>query len=110
MPGSLHAAERQLDPATRTVVIDEDLPAAYRSGQTKLPGAVSGPDASHEAIGRSIRDVHRLHLADKRDDDLHGTEYLLLGEPVLGAKPGDQGRPNVVTLMRRVGQDLALRA
>ncbi len=54
MPRSLHAAERQLDTAASTIIIDEDLTGMDRMGEPELTSTIIGPDSAHETIGRAV--------------------------------------------------------
>src|SRR5215217_8524169 len=80
MARTLDAAERQLDSAAGTVVVDEDLSRLNGARQAKLPPAVAGPDSTDKAKGRAVRQIDRLLLAVEGHHDLNRPEDLLLYE------------------------------
>src|SRR5690606_9429033 len=77
------AAEGQLYPARRAVVVDEDLSGPQPLGQPHLPPAVGGPDARDEAVVGAVGDGDGFVLRFERDDDDGWAEDFLLRQRMI---------------------------
>src|SRR5580704_14723189 len=106
MPRFTDSAERQLDAATRAVIVEEHLPRAQRLGEPHLPPPVRGPDASHEAVAGPVSDRDRLGLVVKGNDHLDRPEDFLLRQAMSWADIGEQSRGDVISALRRILYDL----
>src|SRR6185369_3810118 len=105
---ALDAAEGQLHAAAGAIIVDEDLTGADGALHPELPAAIPRPDPGDEAIGRAIGDADRIGLVLEGDDDLDGTEDLLLRQAMIGGGAGEEGRADVMPALGRIGDDAAL--
>src|SRR5579859_6326264 len=107
--GAADAAERQLDPAAGAVIVEEHLTRLEPLRDAQEPRTIARPHARHQAVGRSVRDAHRLILTVERNDHHDGPEDLLLREPMGGRHVREQGGSEVIAARRRIACDLAAR-
>ena len=103
-----HASEGQLDASARAVVVDEHLPGAQRLGEAHLSPSVGRPDAGHETVAGPVGDCRGLGLVIEGNDDLDWPEDFFLGEAMTGGDIGEQGRGDIMSAVRRAGDNLAL--
>src|SRR5690606_16007732 len=109
MAGFFHAAEWQLDAATSTIIIDEDLTGMDGMREAALSSAILGPDAADKAIGCTIGNRDGFFFRVERQDDLYGAKNFLLRQPMIGRHVADQRRQDIGPAFRRVFSQHTLR-
>src|SRR5580692_7179186 len=72
-----YPSERQLDAASRAIVVEEHLPGAQRLGEPHLAPSVGCPQPRDEPVTGPVGDRDSLGLVVKRNDDLDGAEDFL---------------------------------
>ena len=85
------AAKRQLDPATRTIVVDEDLSTAEVFGHPELAGTLAGPDAGDQAKGSGVGQFNGMGFIFEGHGTQHRPEDLVLIQAVRDGHVPQQG-------------------
>src|SRR5580692_1582911 len=70
MPRFTDSAERQLDAATRAVIVEEHLARAQRLGEPHLPASVRRPDTGDETVAGPVSDCDSFGLVVEGNDHL----------------------------------------
>src|SRR5450830_219380 len=84
MTTGLDAAERQLDAAAGTVIVDEYLTAADGACHAHLTAAVAGPDAGDQTEIGAIGQRDRIGFIVERHGCQYWAKYFFLGQSVPG--------------------------
>src|SRR4030095_7309600 len=105
VPGMLHPAERQLDPAAGAIAVHKNLTAANRTRHPHLPGPIACPDAGDKPERRPVRDADGVGFVLERERGQHGAEHFVAREMAVRRHVANKARLDVIAGGRCGGHD-----